>query len=103
MAFLTEYMGAITNEEILTSMREIEEERRTFSGDIPFQPFLAIKPSGMPYREEITSHLDAEGVALARKVEIPDWNQVALRLYSVPLTEARVLRGLLLAKSLPRV
>lgn len=103
IAFFTEYTGEVTNREILASMREIQEERCTFSGDIPFQPFLAIKPSGMPYRGEIMSHLDAEGVAVARKVEIPDWNQVALRLYSVPLTEARVFRGLILAKSLPRV
>jgi MoaA/NifB/PqqE/SkfB family radical SAM enzyme len=103
IAHFTHYEGEITNEEILSTMRRVMQERKTFSPDVEYRPFIVIKPSGMSHVEKIMSHLNSWGITVQRRVRIQDWNQVALRLYSVPLTEERIFRGLLLAKALPQV
>ncbi|MDY6988910.1 MAG: radical SAM protein [Thermodesulfobacteriota bacterium] len=103
IALSAEFKREITNADVLVTMKKIAEERDRFAEEIPYQPFLVIKPSGTPHAEQIMTRLQAEKITVARKAEIPDWNDVALRLYSVPLTEERVFRGLLLKRALPQV
>ena len=40
---------------------------------------------------------------ISARAAIPDWNAVAMRIYSVPLTEEKVFNGLLMQRTLPRI
>ena len=90
-------------EDVLNRMQEIETERKSFPRDIPYRPFLVIKPSGILVRARILELIRACGITVEKRVSITDWNEIALRLYSFPLTEKKVFRGLTLAKVLPRL
>jgi molybdenum cofactor biosynthesis enzyme MoaA len=98
-----EYRELITNTEVWTHLQRVEEERNTFSSDIPYRPFLVIKPKGMTFRKQILSFLSSKQVQIDRIEPIPDWNEVAMRLYSIPLTERRIFFGLLMARVLPQI
>lgn len=90
-------------EDVLDRMQAIEAERRHFPRDVPYRPFLVIKPSGMPVRARILELIRTCGIAVAKKVSITDWNETALRLYSFPLTEKKIFRGLILSRVLPGI
>jgi len=98
-----EYHGEIPESLVLRTAEALRAERRAFPREIPFRPFLVIKPGGMAHRERILGELAAAGARVSRSVRIPDWNETALRLYTVPVSSWRVYRGLLLARVLPLI
>ena len=57
----------------------------------------------MAYRNQILAQLKAENIIVDKQVAIPDWNEVAINLYSVPLTEFKVFKGILMARTLPQI
>ena len=88
---------------IVARTRRIEEERKGFPVEAPFSPFLVIKPSGMPVRDRIRELIAARGITVRSTTAIADWNETAMRIYNHPLTEWKVLRGMVMEKVLPLV
>ena len=97
------YPGLITHTEVFAMLKRLTEARRTFVEDVPYRAFLVIKPQGMAYRNQILAQLKAENIIVDKQVAIPDWNEVAINLYSVPLTEFKVFKGILMARTLPQI
>ena len=97
------YKEEFSQEEIFQVMKKIEAERKIFNKNIEYKPLLVIKPNGIARKDEILSFLDSFGVKIKSQIEIPDWNDIALRLYSSPVSEWRVYRGLLLKEVLPGI
>ena len=88
---------------VLARMQEIESERRRFHRLVPYRPFLVIKPSGMKVKEKLLREIRSFGIAVEQRIDLENWNEIALRLYSYPLTEWKVLRGMVLDGALPAV
>lgn len=103
LSLTTRFDGIFSNAEILRTMRGIDAERKGFSRNVPQVPFLVIKPSGWPRRDAIRERIARHTGRIKATRQIEDWNDLALRLYSDPLTDARVYRGLLLKRVLPDV
>lgn len=80
---------------------EIERRRRLVTEVLERAPFLVIKPSGLNFRREIHEELDREGLAVGEERMIADWNRSAAAIYCDPLTDAGLLRSLILAEALP--
>jgi MoaA/NifB/PqqE/SkfB family radical SAM enzyme len=97
------YPGTIFHSEIHAELARIAAERERFRRDVPFRPFLVIKPNGRVHRDTILSLMGAGGIGVSSRVPIPDWNAAAMRIYSLPLTEEKIFNGLLMQRSLPLI
>jgi hypothetical protein len=103
IAATVEYLGEIPDALVAEVSRRLAEERRRFPPPPPLAPVLVIKPGGLARRGEILAALGSAGARVARSVPIPDWNGLALRIHARPLTDAKVYRGILLARVLPQL
>lgn len=97
------YPGAISHSTVHDEMARIAAERERFRRDVPFRPFLVIKPNGMVHRDKILSLIGAAGIDVSSRLRIPDWNAAAMRIYSLPLTEEKIFNGLLMQRALPLI
>jgi MoaA/NifB/PqqE/SkfB family radical SAM enzyme len=101
MSARIDYHGEIPDSLVIQTAAALRAERRRLPKAVPFRPFLVIKPGGMACRERILAALAAEGARVAQHARLPDWNETALGIYTAPLSNWRVYRGLLLARVLP--
>jgi MoaA/NifB/PqqE/SkfB family radical SAM enzyme len=103
LAATVDYTGEISDALIAEVSRRIAEERRGYPLAASYRPFLVIKPGGMAHRERILALLGEAGVRVAETRALGDWNRLALRLYTDPLSDGNVYRGLLLLRVLPQL
>ena len=98
-----EYAGQITQAEVRAQAQRIAHERQTSPTDMPYRPFLVIKPRGLAFKPQILDVLASKQITIDRMTPISDWNAAAMRFYTIPLTDRRVFFGLLMARALPLI
>jgi MoaA/NifB/PqqE/SkfB family radical SAM enzyme len=103
IAATVEYTGEISDRLIARVARRIARERAELIPPRAMRACLVIKPGGMFRREQILELLATEGVRLAETRKLPDWNRTALDIYTQPLSDSKIYRGLLLARVLPQL
>ena len=95
------YEKRFSMETIAKTMNVIGHERSGFSRSLDSPSFLIIKPNGLKFEKKILSLLNQKKMGVHKIKKIKDWNKLALKIYTHPMTLWNVHRGLLFDKVLP--
>lgn len=71
--------------------------------DLVPEPFIVIKPGGMKYKSRIYEELQNNNITVKTERHIPDWNKIAISIYSKSLADERIRRAIQLDHALPEI
>lgn len=97
------YEGNISSDRIISTIKKIDSQRNKYIKDVPYHPYLIIKPNGMNHKKKILAMLNKKKIGVKESKKIIEWNNTALELYCFPPTIWNIYRGLLFARVLPEI
>ncbi|MCP4349093.1 MAG: radical SAM protein [Desulfobacterales bacterium] len=95
--------GHISSHELEETMQKVRHDWNECQSDMVPEPFIVIKPGGMKYKNRICEELRNENITVKTERHIPDWNEIAIRIYTKFLTEENIRRSIQLNRALPHI